>query len=54
MRRNAPEPQPWPAGLRGMLVDGSTGKTYRVEITSNSAGDASFALSVTYERHCER
>lgn len=49
----SPEPQPWPAGLREMLVDGSKGKTYRVEIMSNSASDASFALSVTYERHCE-
>jgi hypothetical protein len=49
----SPIPQPWPAGLREMLVDGSKGKTYRVEITTESEREVSFTLQVTYQRHCE-
>lgn len=51
---SSPIPQPWPPGLREMLVDGSKGKAYFVEITSDSQRDVSFALQVTYQRHCER
>jgi len=46
-------PQPWPPGLREMLVDGWKGKTYRVEITTDSQREVSFALQVTYQIHCE-
>ena len=38
----SPVPQPWPPGLREMLVDGSKGKTYRVEVTGDELRDASF------------
>src|SRR5438093_1218669 len=50
----SPTPQPWPPGLREMVVDGSQGKTYLVEITTDSQRDTSFALEVTYEIRCER
>ena len=36
-----------------MLVDGSSGKTYRVEIATDSEREVSFALDVTYQIHCE-
>lgn len=50
---SSPIPQPWPQGLREMLVDGSKEKTYLVEITSDSQREASFALQVTYQIRCE-
>ena len=49
----SPVPQPWPAGLREMLVDGTRGKTYRVEVTGDPDRQASFALVVTYQITCE-
>jgi hypothetical protein len=51
---SSPIPQPWPPGLREMLVDGTRGKTYRVEVTGDENRDASFALAVTYKITCER
>jgi hypothetical protein len=51
---SSPVPQPWPAGLREMSVDGTSGKTYRVEITSDAEQEAPFALQVTYRISCER
>jgi hypothetical protein len=51
---SSPVPQPWPAGIREMLVDGSRGKTYRVDITGDAARAATFTLDVTYEIRCER
>jgi hypothetical protein len=50
----SPTPQPWPPGLREMEVDGSQGKTWLVEITTDSERDVSFTLQVTYEIRCER
>jgi hypothetical protein len=47
-------PQPWPPGLREMLVDGSKGKAYRVEVTGDELRDASFTLDVSYQIRCER
>lgn len=49
----SPTPQPWPAGVREMLVDGSRGKTYRVEVTSDPVRDTDFSLNVTYRIACE-
>jgi hypothetical protein len=49
----SPIPQPWPPGLREMLVDRWKGKTYLVEITADGQQDASFALEVTYQIRCE-
>jgi hypothetical protein len=49
----SPLPQPWPPGVREMLVDGWRGKTYRVDITGDTARDATFALTVTYRIACE-
>jgi hypothetical protein len=49
----SPVPQPWPAGLREMLVDGWKGKAYRVEVTGDPGRDVSFALAVTYQIRCE-
>lgn len=49
----SPVPQPWPAGLREMVVDGWEGKTYRVEITGDTNRDAAFNLNVTYRITCE-
>lgn len=46
-------PQPWPPGLREMIVDGWKGKTYLVEVTTDSERDVTFALQVTYQIHCE-
>jgi hypothetical protein len=51
---SSPIPLPWPAGLREMQVDGSKGKTYRVEITGDGERDAGFALDVRYQIDCER
>ena len=51
---SSPVPQPWPPGLREMLLDGTRGKTYLVEITSEAERDAQFALAVTYQIRCER
>jgi hypothetical protein len=51
---SSPIPQPWPPGLREMLVDGSRGKTYRIDVDGDPARDATFALTVTYRITCER
>ena len=51
---SSPVPQPWPPGLREMLVDGWQGKTYRVEVTGDEVRAATFTLDVTYEISCER
>ena len=45
--------QPWPPGLREMVVDGWAGKTYRVEVGGDQARDGDFALAVTYKIACE-
>lgn len=50
---SSPTPQPWPPGLREMEVDGTRGKTYRVEVTGDANRDASFALAVSYKITCE-
>ena len=50
---SSPVPQPWPPGLREMLVDGSRGKTYRVEIAGDPERDATFTLTVVYRIVCE-
>lgn len=50
---SSPVPQPWPPGLREMLVDGSSGKTYRVEIAGDAERDTTFTLSVVYRIVCE-
>jgi hypothetical protein len=49
-----PIPQPWPAGLREMVVDGSRGKTWAIEVSNASDRDANFTLQVTYQIACER
>jgi len=51
---SSPAPQPWPPGLREMVVDGWQGKAYRVEITGDPNRDTPFALNVTYRITCER
>ena len=51
---SSPIPQPWPPGLREMLVDGWKGKTYRVEIGGDPTRDTAFELAVTYDISCER
>lgn len=51
---SSPMPQPWAPGVREMLVDGSRGKTYRIEISGDTARTATFTLDVTYEIRCER
>ncbi len=51
---SSPVPQPWPPGLREMLVDGWKGKTYRVEIAGDAVREASFTLEVNYQIRCER
>ncbi len=45
--------QPWPAGVREMLVDGSRGKTWRIDVTGDAEAGTSFTLAVTYKRVCE-
>jgi hypothetical protein len=50
---SSPVPQPWPPGLREMLLDGWRGKTYNIEITGDPASDATFKLTVTYRITCE-
>ena len=49
-----PVPQPWPAGLREMVVDGWQGKTWLIEVTNPGDRDASFTLQVSYQISCER
>jgi hypothetical protein len=49
----SPVPQPWPPGLREMLVDGWRGKTYRVEIAGDPERDTTFTLKVVYRIACE-
>ena len=49
---SSPVPQPWPAGVGEMLVDGWRGKTYRIDITGDPTRDATFALTVTYRITC--
>jgi hypothetical protein len=51
---SSPVPQPWPPGLREMVVDGWQGKTYRVDVTGDDVRDASFTLDVSYQIRCER
>ena len=51
---SSPTPQSWPPGLREMQVDGSKGKTYRVDVTGDSAREATFTLNVSYHIACER
>jgi hypothetical protein len=51
---SSPVPQPWPPGVREMLVDGWKGKTYRVEVTNDGERDAQFVLQVSYNISCER
>jgi hypothetical protein len=50
---SSPVPQPWPPGVREMVVDGWQGKTYRVEIATDSERDVNFTLQVTYHNRCE-
>ena len=50
---SSPLPQPWPPGVREMLVDGWRGKTYRIDITGDPTRDATYALTVTYRITCE-
>ncbi len=47
-------PQPWPPGLKEMLVDGTKGKTYRLEVLGDPARAAAFTLNVRYLITCER
>ena len=49
-----PVPQPWPAGLREMVVDGWQGKTWLIAVANSGDRDASFTLQVTYQITCER
>jgi hypothetical protein len=51
---SGPVPPPWPPGLRYMLVDGSRGKTYNVEVTGDAEKDASFSLRVNTHIYCEK
>ena len=50
---SSPVPQPWPPGIREMLVDGWSGKTYRVEIVGDPERDTTFTLNVVYRITCE-
>lgn len=50
---SSPIPQPWPAGLREMTVDGTRGKRWHIEIAGDPQRAASFALAVTYDISCE-
>ena len=50
---SSPVPQPWPAGLREMEVDGWRGKTWRIAVTGDAARTASFTLAVSYKIACE-
>jgi hypothetical protein len=47
-------PQPWPPGLRELQVDGTKGKTYRIEIGGDPVRDATFTLDVNTHIACER
>jgi hypothetical protein len=50
---SSPTPQPWPAGLRELTVDGTRGKRWRIDVAGDNARDAVFTLSVTYTIACE-
>ena len=50
---SSPVPQPWPAGVREMEVDGWRGKTWRIAVTGDAARDAGFTLAVSYKIDCE-
>lgn len=45
--------QPWPPGVREMVVDGWVGKTYRVEVLGDSGRAGDFTLAVSYKIACE-
>jgi hypothetical protein len=45
--------QPWPPGLREMVVDGTFGKTYLIDVVADPARDAAFTLAVSYLITCE-
>jgi hypothetical protein len=50
-------PPPLPGTLttsRQMLVDGTRGKAYLVEVVGDSSRDTAFSLVVTYDISCER
>ena len=49
----SPTPQPWPPGVLEMLVDGTRGKTYRVDVVGDTERVASFSLRVSYRITCE-
>jgi hypothetical protein len=49
----SPTPQPWPPGVREMLVDGSRGKTWRIDVSGDPGIDTRFLLVVTYRITCE-
>jgi hypothetical protein len=51
---SSPTPQPWPPGLRELQVDGSQGKTWRIDVTNESDRDARYTLQVSYKIRCER
>jgi hypothetical protein len=44
---------PWPSGLREMLVDGTRGKSYRVEVLGDPVHTTTFILTVSYVIACE-
>ncbi len=50
---SSPVPQPWPAGLREMQVDGWKGKTWRIDVTGDPVRAAAFTLDVSYLIQCE-
>ena len=50
---SGPTPQPWPPGLREMLLDGSRGKTYRIDIAGDPVRATTFSLRVSYRITCE-
>jgi hypothetical protein len=50
----SPVPQPWPAGLRERRVDGTKGKTYRIEIGGDPLRDATLTLDVNTHIGCGR
>ena len=37
-----------------MLVDGTRGKAWRIEVVGDPERDAAFSLNVTYQIACER
>jgi hypothetical protein len=50
---SSPTPQPWSPGYREMHVDGTRGKTWRIDIQGDPGMDASYSLGVTYRITCE-